>query len=149
MRPCGHRDHVAHCGVCTRYFTDPAYHRLLGGTDLPEPPAVVTPTVVAAVQDPGFWEKRRLFNLAYQRWVAAGKPLTPANELARRRAACNACEHRDLATDACRRCGCPLIDVGLLVSLVSDAPGTLLMATEQCPDVDAEGNPAPRWLAVV
>jgi hypothetical protein len=37
----------------------------------------------------------------------------------------------------------------MFVSLLTDAPPKLDMATDWCPARDSQGKPAPRWLPVV
>lgn len=71
------------------------------------------------------------FAEAVSRWVAAGRPVPAAEELARRETACRSCPHHDGNLDGCRKCGCGLVGGSLALKRS--------MGTEQCPD-----DP-PRW----
>lgn len=73
------------------------------------------------------------------KWLLAGSPVVTDEVRAFRRAQCDACEKRDRGKDVCTLCGCPLHATGL--------GDKLAMATAECPYVDAEGNPAPKWKA--
>lgn len=158
MRPCRHTPETAQdmCPVCRLCAHDERYRKLYDETDAHEPgwegesgcgdcPAAPEPaSTTAAEAEPGLIQKTRNFSAAYARWREAGKPRTPADALAERRLFCNRCLHRDPERDACRKCGCPLEEVGFLVSLATDAPGKLEMATEECPLPGRE----KRWRAL-
>jgi len=100
------------------------------------------------IQEPGLAQKMVNFKSAYQKWVEAGKPLTPPEERARRWAICEACEFRDKQKNTCKWCGCPLEAAGFFASMLG-APAKIDMATEGCPALDVDGKPAPRWLPLV
>ena len=76
----------------------------------------------------GLLKQAQSFTIAYTKWVAAGMPTTPEEELQERRQQCNQCPQRT-PEDTCNLCGCPLAK-------------KLRMATETCP-----AQP-PRWLAL-
>ena len=71
---------------------------------------------------------------ALLRWQMAGRPETPPEELAKRKAACAGCIYFDAQRIGCRYCGCG-IDAGSLEQ-------KWMMATESCP------SDPPLWLAV-
>lgn len=124
MRPCKHSEIVETCSACQLYLSRADYREIW---DAPEPSAI------EVAQPPGLLRKAASFRDSYSQWKEAGKPRTPPEDMLRRREICNACEFLDKASDSCLRCGCPLKEAGLLVSLLTDAPGKLEMATEKCP----------------
>lgn len=73
------------------------------------------------------------------KWLLAGSPVVTEEVRAFRRAQCDACEKRDPVKDECTLCGCPLRPTAL--------GDKLAQATSSCPYVDAQGKPAPKWLA--
>lgn len=83
------------------------------------------------VHPPPLAERAALLAKALARWTSQGLPVAVPDELARRRAACEACVHRAppaLANGwlgSCRLCGC--------------TGAKLHLATEHCPDTP------PRW----
>lgn len=77
---------------------------------------------------------------AYRRWFAAGRPRPTPDQLAERKAACEACPHLQRAANEirCGLCGCPIDGMSFLFGL-AERPGKAEMSTEVCPD-----SP-PRW----
>lgn len=142
-RPCA-CDRVRHgepyaadqCRVCWLYHHVPEYRARYDGTAIPEkrsaayqellaipagPPATEpVGTATAASLAGQAWQA----GVAYARWAAAGLPVLDAEQVARRRAACDACDQRDPEQDRCRACGCYLSGVIL---------NKIRMATEDCP----------------
>ena len=73
---------------------------------------------------PGLLAKAVSFATSAARHVAAGMPKVSDEEVARRFAICQACEHYD--GKACRKCGCPIVREKQFVSKLS-------WANESCP----------------
>lgn len=130
------------CRLEFKYDTDPKFRAWWDAQPEPPPPPAKgepcngcdQPTKPAMTAPPPTLRKKVMtFNAAYQKWIDAGKPITPDAELADRRAKCNACEYRDPKKDSCKVCGCPLEKPGWAVRLLTDSPGKILMATEECP----------------
>ena len=78
--------------------------------------------------------------MAYRKWYAAGRPRPTTDELAERKATCEACPHLrgKEGERRCGLCGCPIGAVTFLFGL-GKRPGKAEMSTETCPD-----SP-PRW----
>lgn len=73
---------------------------------------------------PSLLNKARNFATSAAKHVAAGMPQASDDEVARRFAICQACEHFD--GKACRQCGCPIVREKRFVSKLS-------WANERCP----------------
>lgn len=83
--------------------------------DYPRPIPVAGPSVL---------QKAANFAASAAAHVAAGMPQASEEEVARRFAVCQACEHFD--GKACRQCGCPIVREKQFVSKLS-------WANEKCP----------------
>jgi hypothetical protein len=113
MRPCTcDRDG---CRLCWLYHNDERYRLLWSGEGLGEQESI----------EIGILKKAQLFASAVARYLATGAKQASPEEQAKRRALCDACEHRDLEKDRCRKCGCGLS--GKLLSKIS-------WESETCPD---------------
>jgi ribosomal protein L37AE/L43A len=73
---------------------------------------------------PSLVTKARNFATSAAKHVAAGMPQASAEEVARRFAICEGCEHFD--GQACRQCGCPVVREKKFLSKLS-------WANESCP----------------
>jgi hypothetical protein len=102
--------------------THPAYPRAAKAGFVPAkrlPPPDLTRT-----DAPSFLTKVRNFGASAAKHVAAGMPQASEDEVARRFAICETCEHFD--GKACRLCGCPVVRQKQFLSKLS-------WAGESCP----------------
>lgn len=97
------------CGVCKRACRGVARCDG-GGSGSHRPPSTL--------------EKAKNFAASAARHVAAGMPMATDDEVARRFAICQQCEHFD--GKACGKCGCPIVREKRFVSKLS-------WANEKCP----------------
>ena len=95
-----------------------------------------TPTAAPEGRTPSIAQQAASYTSAMATYYASGMKKVSEEVLTSRRAACDACPHRDAAQDMCRLCGCPLSGGSKFL------PDKLQLPHEQCPDKP------PRWLAV-
>lgn len=91
------------------------------------PAPVEQPASAALNEEPrqvSLLQKAKNFAASAARHVAAGMPQAGEEEVARRFAICQACEHFD--GKACRQCGCPVVREKQFISKLS-------WANEKCP----------------
>lgn len=94
----------------------------IAGTPEPQPPP---PPALAREADPVSWlQKAKNFAVATVQHVAAGMPTASDEEILRRHAICQTCEH--FVNDSCGKCGCPILRDRQFVS-------KLAWADQSCP----------------
>lgn len=103
----------------------------------PEPDATPQPQPV----EPNFFGKAVNYLNDRAEWISFGKPMVTDEVYEHRRAICNGCPDRNVESDVCKWCGCPLHATKLGDRLRWGVP--------PCPAKDRYGQPAPRWLAVL
>jgi hypothetical protein len=93
-------------------------------------PMPISASITAANEEvmPGLSTRVSRYSRAIHRWIVAGQPVRPEEEVRQIfETLCRSCEHFDAQREICKTCGCRVRKSGLALM------NKIRMATEQCP----------------